>query len=152
MINTMFTKHIESISFSTQILVISFLFSSSVFADAYDARNFLTIATGSAASLSDPRIPIIERQLEMIQENCASGGIHDKIGKAHSLLTVPQSLLQLLTDFVRVSRAQCAKIDDTMLLSLYVLERNAGASHAITVSNLIKNAPSLLAKWRSKRR
>lgn len=66
----------------------------------------------------------------------ASAGIHDKLAKAHSLLRVNQSLLELLSDFVRIANAQCRNIDDGTLISLYVLERNSGVSHSVTVARL----------------
>lgn len=121
------------------------------FASERDAKNLITVATGSLPSSNDPRIPIVELQLSTIQENCASAGFHDKLAKAHSLLTVKQSLLQVLADFVIVSRVQCAKLGDSTLVTLYVLERNAGASHSATINRLTKNPSALVAKWSARR-
>ena len=131
------------------IAVLSQFISPLAIANEYDAKNFITVATGNVPSPSDPAIHSVARQLDLVQVNCASSGIHDKLAKGHSLLTVRQSLLQLLADFVQVSRVQCSRIEDVTLISLYVLERNAGASHAATIGNLTRNAPSLVAKWRS---
>ena len=122
-------------------------------ADDTDARNFITNATGSTTSQNDPRIAVVNRQLESIRSSCAQtsrgAAIHDKLVKAHSLLTTQQSLLVLLEDFVRVARAQCSRMDDSLLISLYVIERNSGSSHATTISRLIKDPGSLARKWRS---
>ena len=128
----------------------SLLVSSYAHADEHDARNFITVATGSVPSAGDSRIKSVERQLDAIQAYCGAtssgAGIHDKIAKAHSLLRTQQSLLELLSDFVRVASAQCDKIDSGTLISLYVLERNAGETHIGTVMRLAKNPRSLVAK------
>jgi hypothetical protein len=123
-------------------------------ADETDARNFLTVATGSVPSSNDPRISIVQRQLEMIERYCAatsSGpGIHDKLGYAHSQLQVQQSQMAMLADFVRIARAQCSQMNSSALVTLYVLERNSGTSHSATVERLTKNPKGLLAKWKSR--
>lgn len=123
-------------------------------ADERDAKNFITVATGSVPSSGDARIKQVERQLETILTLCAKtsrgAGIHDKLAKAHSLLRTQQSLLELLADFVHVAGAQCKRIDDSALISLYVLERNSGATHAATVMRLMKNPDALIAKWSSR--
>jgi len=123
-------------------------------ADETDARNFLTVATGSVPSANDPRIPLVQRQLEMIEHYCASTssgpGIHDKLSYGHSQLRVQQSLMAMLTDFVKITRAQCANVDSTALVTLYVLERNSGTSHFTTVEGLVKNPKALLAKWKAR--
>lgn len=133
---------------------VAMLISRNVAADEADARNFLTIATGSTPSSNDPRISIVQRQLEMIEHYCAatsSGpGIHDQLGFAHSQLKVQQSLLTLLTDFVRIARAQCSQVSSTTLVTLYVLERNSGASHFSAIEGLMKNPKVLLARWKSR--
>lgn len=123
-------------------------------ANERDARNFITVATGSVPSSSDPKIKVVEKQLDAIQAFCATtskgAAIHDKLGKAHSLLRTQQSLLQLLADFVGVAKAQCRQIDDVTLITLYLLERNSGATHAATIMNLTKNPRALAAKWSSR--
>ena len=122
--------------------------------DSTDASNFITVATGSQPSPSDPRIAVVQSQLQTIQRYCASrsrgASITDKMAKSHSLLQVKQPLLALLTDFVRVARAQCSAVDDSTLLSLYVLERNSGAQHGSTIDRLSKNPGALVAKWSSR--
>ena len=126
----------------------------SVRADDTDAKNFITIATSSVPSPSDSRIEVVNRQFEVIREYCRStsrgASIGDKVAKSHSLLTVQQSLLAFLGDFVGVARAQCSHVDDSTLLSLYVLERNAGASHTSTIGRLTRNPGALVAKWSSR--
>lgn len=123
-------------------------------ASEVDAKNFITIASGSVPSPTDPRIRTVERQLNLIDSTCAStskgAGIHDKIGMAHSNLKVSQSLFELLNDFVSIASAQCNRIDDSSLLALYVLERNSGQSHIQTVARLKKNPGALIAKWSSR--
>ena len=123
-------------------------------ADETDARNFLTVATGSVPSPNDPRVSIVQRQLEMIERYCAatsSGpGIHDKLAYAHSQLQVQQSQMAMLTDFVRIAKAQCSHVNSSTLVTLYVLERNSGTSHFATVEGLTKNPKGLLAKWKSR--
>lgn len=120
-------------------------------ADEYDAKNLITIATGSAPAASDSKIRVVMGQLESVQSSCSAtrkgAGFHDKIAKSHSLLNVKQSLLLLLNDFVYVAKLQCANIDDSTLLTLYVLERNSGASHQATIAKLSKNPKQLIAKW-----
>lgn len=127
---------------------------SSVLANEHDAKNFITVATGSVPSLGDARIKIVDQQLNAIKSSCAAtstgAGIHDKLAKLHSLLQVNQSLLELLSDFVRIASAQCRNIDDSTLISLYVLERNSGASHSTTVTKLSKTPGTLLAKWKGR--
>lgn len=122
-------------------------------ANEYDARNFLTVATGSVPSKNDPLVQTVQRQLEMAEYYCTvsnSGySMHDRLAKAHSLLRVQQSLLELLVDFVRIAKSQCTKFDSGTLTSLYVLERDDGASHFATVERLIKNPQPLIAKWRA---
>ena len=120
-------------------------------ADEHDARNFITVATGSVPSNDDPKLRLVERQLDAIQVFCATtskgAAINDKLAKAHSLLRVQQSLVEMLADFVRVASAQCKRFDDGTLISLYVLERNSGATHLATMIRLTKNPDALVAKW-----
>ena len=96
---------------------VALFFSHHAAANETDARNFLTVVTGSVPSANDPRISIVQRQFEMIEHYCAttnSGpGIHDKLGYGHSQLRVQHSLMAMLTDFVRIARAQCAQVDST---------------------------------------
>jgi len=124
---------------------------SNAFADEHDAKNFITVATGSVPSPGDSRIKTVDRQLSAIESSCAAtskgAGIHDKLAKAHSLLRVNQSLLELLSDFVRIANAQCRNIDDGTLISLYVLERNSGVSHSVTVARLSQSPSALVTKW-----
>jgi hypothetical protein len=146
-------KKVEIIMNRKFIGLLAFLvFASVAQANEGDARNFITMATDSVPSSSDPMIEVVSRQLETISYSCAGtsrgGLIVDKLTKAHSLLKVQQSLLVLLSDFVSIARAQCSRVDDITLISLYVLERNAGASHIATVAKLIKNPRSLIAKWK----
>ena len=119
-----------------------------------DARNFLTVATGAIPSPNDPRVSIVQRQLEMIERYCAatsSGtGIHDTLSYAHSQLREQQSLMAMLTDFIRIARAQCSQVNSASLVTLYVLERNSGTAHFATVERLTKNPKGLLAKWKSR--
>lgn len=121
------------------------------FADASDARNFLGVATGTVPSVNDPRIEVVAQQLESIHADCASSShgapIYDQLAFAHSELKVQQSLLGMLTDFVRIARAQCSKFDQATLVTLYLLERNSGASHGATVERLIKNPRPMVLKW-----
>ena len=116
-----------------------------------DAKNFITIATGVVPSDGDARIPVVSRQLANIQASCdrTSRGapIWDKLAKANSLVRYPESLLALLSDFVRVARASCSRLDDSTLISLYVLERNAGHSHAVVVNRLVTNPGALVQKY-----
>lgn len=139
---------------STFVVTVSLAAYVSVRADDTDAKNFLTIATGSVPSPGDSRIQVVSRQFEAIREYCRStsrgASIGDMVAKSHSLLTAQQSLLMLLGDFVRVARVQCSRIDDSTLLSLYVLERNAGASHTSTIERLSRNPTALIAKWSSR--
>jgi hypothetical protein len=123
-------------------------------ADEIDAKNFITVATGIVPSSSDPRITVVNSQLEAIRASCATtsqgAAFHDKLAKGHSLLTVSQPLLGLLSDFVRITRAQCSRVADSALISLYVIERNDGVSHAATVATLIKNPMGVVSKWQSR--
>lgn len=123
-------------------------------ADEADARNFLTVATGSVPSPKDARVSIVQRQLEAIERYCAAtnsgAGIHDKLSYAHSQLRAQQSLIAMLTDFVRIAKAQCSQMNSASLVTLYVLERNSGTSHPATVEHLMKNPNGLLAKWKSR--
>ena len=116
-----------------------------------DASNFIAVATGLIPSPSDPRIPIVQSQLEAIQTSCEAtsrgASVTDKLAKSHSLLKVSQPLLPLLSDLVSVARAQCANVDNATLFALYVLERNAGATHTSTIQKLAKNPRALLRKW-----
>ena len=127
---------------------------SSVLADEHDAKNFITVATGTDPSSGDAKINSVDRQLRAIEASCAStsrgAGIHDKLAKTHSLLRTSQPLLDLLTDFVHIASAQCKRLDDSTLISLYVLERNSGVSHTATVAKLSKNPGSLVTKWSSR--
>lgn len=124
---------------------------SNVCADEHDAKNFITVATGTVPSSGDAKIQSVDRQLRTIEASCAStsrdAGIHDKLAKAHSLLHTSQSLLDLLTDFVHIANAQCKRLNDSTLISLYVLERNSGTSHKATVAKLSKNPGLLVTKW-----
>lgn len=118
-------------------------------ADA-NAKHFITNATGVVPSDSDPRIPAVSRQFEDIRISCVGTSsavpIWDKLAKAHSMLTPSQPLLALLADFVRVARASCASVDDSTLLSLYVIERNAGQPHQAVINRLITNPGALIRK------
>lgn len=118
-----------------------------------DAKNFITVATAVVPSDGDARIPVVSRQFADIQASCArtsrGGAIWDKLAKAHSLLRAPQSLLALLSDFVRVARASCSKLDDSTLISLYVIERNAGIDHAVVINPLVTNPEALVRKYGS---
>lgn len=126
---------------------------SSVRANDYDAENFITVATGTVPSPGDAKIKAVSRQLRAIEASCANtsrgAGIHDKLAMAHSLLRTSQPLLDLLTDFVHIANAQCKRFDDSTLISLYVLERNSGASHTATVAKLLRNPGPLVTKWRN---
>lgn len=123
-------------------------------ASEVDARNIITIATGSVPTEGDRRILTVAAQLQEIREFCipsSSGGtVADKLAKSHSLLKVSQPLLPLLKDFVRVAAAQCSRFSDTMLMSLYVLERNDGAAHSTTVNRLVRDPNHLVKKWNSR--
>jgi hypothetical protein len=123
-------------------------------ADAGDARNFLAVATGSVASSDDPRILEVHRQLELIEAACSrtsrGAGFHDKLGKGSSMVNAKVPLLVLLSDFTRIAAAQCGIVDDGTLISLYVLERNSGRSHASTVTALRNNPKAVIAKWSSR--
>jgi hypothetical protein len=125
-----------------------------VHADEIDAKNFITVATGVVPSSSDPKITVVNNQLEAIRVSCATtsqgAAFHDKLGKGHSLLKVSQPLLGLLSDFVRITRAQCSRVADSALISLYVIERNDGVSHAATVATLIKNPMGIITKRQSR--
>jgi hypothetical protein len=136
---------------TSAVAIAAFGFAGAARADDGDARNFLTIATGSVADPGDPRIQVVRRQLDAITAACggtsSGAGIHDKLGKGHSLMKTQQPLLQLLADFVRIAQAQCSAIDDTTLITIYVLERNAGAGHTATVNRVIANPKTLIAKW-----
>lgn len=137
------------------IFLLHLFYSGTAPAAEHDAKNVLAIATGSTPNLDDPRISIVNRQLEAISNSCAStssrgAGIHDKLTYAHSQLKVRQSLLVMLVDFVAIAHARCSSIDDSTLLGLYVLERNDGASHNSTVAKIIRNPKPLIAKWRSR--
>jgi hypothetical protein len=140
--------------FSITLTLTLILILSSAQAASPDAKNFITIATGVVASNSDTRIPMVNRQFSEIESYCArtssGAAIWDKLAKGHSLMTTHQSLLLLLSDFVRVARASCSKFDDTTLISLYVLERNAGNDHTAVINRLITNPGALVRKYGSK--
>lgn len=123
-------------------------------ADMGDARNFITVATGSTPSPNDPRVFEVQKQLEAIETACSrtsrGAGIHDKLGKGHSLLDAKVPLQVLLADFTRIAAAQCGNMDDSTLIALYVLERNSGRSHSSTVAALRNNPQALAAKWNSR--
>lgn len=131
----------------TVLITISYLASTAAYANQDDAKNFITVATGSVPASDDLTIKTVERQLDLIQTYCVTAGIHDKLAKGHSMLKVSQPLLGLLNDFVNIARMQCNKTDFVTLISLYALERNSGATHAASVNNLTKNPRALTAKW-----
>ena len=139
---------------SALVVTISFAAYVPARADDTDAKNFITVVTGSVPLSGDSNIGAVSRQFEIIRDYCHStshgASIGDKIAKSHSLLKVQQSLLVLLSDFTRIARAQCSRVDDSTLLSLYVLERNSGASHRTTVEKLSRNPTALIAKWSSR--
>lgn len=121
-----------------------------------DAKNFLTVATGRVASLNDPEVARVLRQLETIEDACArtsrGPGIHDKLGYSMSQVNSSgTSLLQMLADFIPVAKAQCGTIQDATLLAVYVLERNSGASHTATIKKLTTAPRPLIQKWSNKR-
>jgi hypothetical protein len=139
------------------ILVISALFLPFKFASASetDAKNVLTVATGSVPSKNDPRIATIDEQLKAITRSCSAtssgAGIHDKLVKSYSDANSKNpSLLIVLSDFVGLANIQCKKFSDTMLLALYALEREEGATHSATIAKLKRNPSPLIAKWSSR--
>lgn len=108
--------------------------------DLHIAKNVISITTGTVPDQNDPRIVQVANQLDRIQGYCAvtSHGANtgDKIAYSHSLLNVRQSIFLMLDGFEKIAQRQCRSIDNGMLLGLYVLERNNGASHAETVQRI----------------
>ena len=137
-------------AYSFAVAVVLTLASAPSFAADTDAKNFITNSTGIVPTDSDPRIPVVSRQFADIRASCAgtssSVAVWDKLAKAHTQLKVNQSLLALLADFVRVARASCSRIDDSTLIALYVIERNAGASHQTVINRLIADPAAILRK------
>ena len=106
-------------------------------------------------SQNDPRISIVEQQLNGITRSCSAtstgAGIHDKLVKLYSGMNSKNpSLLIILSDFVGLANIQCKKFSDTMLLALYALEREEGATHSATIAQLKRDPSPLIIKWSNK--
>lgn len=137
------------------IAVITFVSIKNGHASEINATNFITVATGRTPSKNDPLINTVNQQLNSIRESCAStttgAGIHDKLVRVYSDIHIKDpSLLVILGDFVVLAKIQCRKFSDTMLATLYLLERNEGASHSSTIAKLSKNPAQLIKKWSSR--
>lgn len=128
--------------------------SSGAFADDRMAKNVITVGTGHVPNDNDPRIQQVARQLERIQGFCnqSSHGadIGDKIAYSQSQLKTPQPLFAMLDGFETIAASQCGRYADSMLLGLYVLERNEGVSHSQAVRSIATRPAPLIKKWQSR--
>lgn len=124
------------------------------FADDRMAKNVITVGTGHVPNDNDPRIQQVSRQLDRIQGYCLQtsrgADIGDKIAYAQSQLKVPQPLFPMLDGFDIIAASQCGRYADSMLLGLYVLERNEGASHSQAVKSVSTRPAPLIKKWQSR--
>jgi hypothetical protein len=137
--------------FATVMLLSATLSGSLLAANETQAMYFLAMATGSVPLAQDPRVLEVSRQLDAVETACAASstgaGFHDKLVKAHSLMHVQQSLTQMLSDFVPLTRAQCRTMSDVDLLTLYVLERNHGAPRIRTLRRLEADPTAVRNRW-----
>lgn len=117
-----------------------------------DAKNFLAVATGKIPSSNDPTIKVVESQLNAISKNCSSTSsgpsAHDQLFQAYTDSRVKNpSLLTTLNDFVGVTAVQCRKFSVSMLIALYFLERDDGATHEAALLKVTKSPEALISKW-----
>jgi hypothetical protein len=103
----------------------------------------------------DPQIAKVYSQLAEIERNCdrtlrGAMSVPDRFGKA-AIETDTRDELSLVEAFVHITRNSCSKYSLDSMLTAYVLERNAGATHHKVLDGLAADPRALLAKWRGKR-
>jgi hypothetical protein len=77
--------------------------------------------------------------------------INDRIGFARASLDVFQDLNSMMLDFKLIAKKHCASISLDHMLNAYVIERNRGANHAVTVAALLADPRRVVKKWKGKK-
>jgi hypothetical protein len=121
------------------------------------AQAWVCASTGECQlPFSSKRVQEAFAHLSEIENDCrptirGTTTINDRIGFARAFLDVFQDLNGMMLDFKLIAKKHCASISLDHMLNVYVIERNRGASHAVTMAALLADPRRLLKKWKGKK-
>ena len=123
-------------------------------ANTGDARTLLANSSDQSLQRDSALVSKVAGQLETIRAACAASSSgappYDKLAFTYSKLDKPGSLPQFISDVEIIARRHCSKHPDSMLMGVYMFERNEGKGRAAVVSQMLANPDKLIRKWSSR--